>query len=167
MLRAFKLKSLLGVKRVRIEFKQEFLSQVEEECQELIRLHWEEIALNKDKIKLDPDWEAYHYLEQQGALNIFTARHNGKLIGYFSVFTAKNPHYKDHLFASSDVIYLHKDFRKGFIGVKLIKFAEKCLRENGVSILNINTTVHQPFDPILSRLRFDLVERVYSKYLGD
>lgn len=149
------------------EFKQEFLCQVEEECQELINLHWEEIALNKNKIKLNPDWEAYYEAEQQGKFKVFTARDSGKLVGYFAVFISTNPHYKDHLFASNDVIYLHKDFRKGFTGVKLIKFAEKCLKEDGVSVLSINTKVHQPFDAILSRLGFGLIERVYSKYLGD
>ncbi len=150
-----------------IEFKQEFLSQVEEECQELIRLHWEEIALNKGKIKLNPDWESYYEAEKQNKFKVFTARSSGTLIGYFAVFIGSNPHYKDHLFAANDVIYLHKDFRKGMTGVKLIKFAEACLKQDGVSVLSINTKTHQPFDLILSRLGFNLIERVYSKYLGE
>jgi GNAT superfamily N-acetyltransferase len=152
---------------VLIEFKQEFLSQVEEECQELIRLHWEEIALNKAKIRLNPDWESYYEAEKQGKFKVFTARLSGTLVGYFAVFIGSNPHYKDHLFAANDVIYLHKDFRKGMTGVKLIKFAEACLKQDGVSVLSINTKTHQPFDPILSRLGFNLIERVYSKYLGE
>jgi hypothetical protein len=152
---------------VLIEFKQEFLSQVEEECQELIRLHWEEIALNKGKIKLNPDWESYYEAEKQNKFKVFTARSSGTLIGYFAVFIGSNPHYKDHLFAANDVIYLHKDFRKGMTGVKLIKFAEACLKQDGVSVLSINTKTHQPFDLILSRLGFNLIERVYSKYLGE
>ncbi len=150
-----------------IEFKQEFLSQVEEECQELIRLHWEEIALNKGKIKLNPDWESYYEAEKQNKFKVFTARSSGTLVGYFAVFIGSNPHYKDHLFAANDVIYLHKDFRKGMTGVKLIKFAEACLKQDGVSVLSINTKTHQPFDLILSRLGFNLIERVYSKYLGE
>jgi hypothetical protein len=152
---------------VLIEFKQEFLSQVEEECQELIRLHWEEIALNKGKIKLNPDWESYYEAEKQNKFKVFTARSSGTLVGYFAVFIGSNPHYKDHLFAANDVIYLHKDFRKGMTGVKLIKFAEACLKQDGVSVLSINTKTHQPFDLILSRLGFNLIERVYSKYLGE
>lgn len=150
-----------------IKFKQEFLSQVESECQELIKLHWEEIALNKSKIKLNPDWEAYYKAEESGNFKVFTARSNEELVGYFAVFIGSNPHYKDHLFATNDVIYLHKDHRKGLTGIKLIKFAEGCLKEDGVSVLSINTKVHQPFDPILSRLGFGLIERVYSKYLGE
>lgn len=150
-----------------ITYQQEFLVTCELECQTLIELHWEEIATNKNKIKLNPDWSAYHTLEDKGALKIFTARDNGKLVGYFVVLLGVNMHYKDHVFAENDVIYLHQDYRKGFTGVRLIKFAEKCLKEDGVSIVKINTKVHQPFDPLMDYLDYSLVERVYTKFLGD
>ena len=149
-----------------LKYQQEFLSQVQTECQSLIELHWEEIALNKDSIKLNPDWDAYYSLEDQGKLKIFTARDGNTLVGYFVVILGNNIHYKDHLFANNDIIYLHKDFRKGFAGVRLIKFAEACLKEDGVSVLTINTKIHQPFDKVLERLKFKPIERVYSKYLG-
>lgn len=149
-----------------LKYQQEFLSQVQTECQSLIELHWEDIALNKDKVKLNPDWGAYHSLEEQGKLKIFTARDGNTLVGYFVVIVGHNIHYKDHLFASNDIIYLHRDFRKGFAGIRLIKFAEDCLKEDGVSVLTINTKIHQPFDKVLERLKFKPIERVYSKYLG-
>ena len=149
-----------------LKYQQEFLSQVQTECQSLIELHWEEIALNKDNIKLNPDWDAYYSLEDQGKLKIFTARDGNTLVGYFVVILGNNIHYKDHLFASNDILYLHKDFRKGFAGIRLIKFAEVCLKEDGVSVLTINTKIHQPFDKVLERLKFKPIERVYSKYLG-
>ena len=147
--------------------KQEFLVTVKDDIQELLKLHWQEIALNKEKIKLNPDWDAYEELERRGALKISTSRKNGELIGYLDVLCSKNLHYKDHVFASNDVIYLHPDHRKGFTGIKLIKFAERCLKEDGVSVLAINTKVHRPFDKVLEFLGFNLTERLYSKYLGD
>lgn len=149
-----------------VSFQQEFLCQAREECIPLIESHWEEVAVNKDHIKLNPDWEAYEKLEELGVLTIFTARHFGKLVGYFVVIVQSNIHYKDHVFASNDIIYLHPDYRKGLTGVKLIKFAEKCLIQDGVSVMVINTKVKNPFDPVLERLGFNLTERVYSKYLG-
>ena len=149
-----------------IKYQQEFLSQVEDDSKYLLELHWNEVALNKEHIKLNPDWESYYELEQVGNLRIFTARNKGTFVGYFVVIVNSNLHYKDHLFAANDIIYLHKDYRKGFTGIKLIKFAEECLREDGVSVLAINTKVHQPFDVVLERLDFNMVERVYSKYLG-
>tara|TARA_R110000796_G_C14558582_1_gene434591 strand:- start:2865 stop:3323 length:459 start_codon:yes stop_codon:yes gene_type:complete len=150
-----------------IKYQQEFLVQAQEDAKSLIELHWEEIALNKDYIKLNPDWEAYATLESLGKLKIFTARADDTLVGYFVVIINNHIHYKDHVFAANDIIYLHKDYRKGFAGVKLIKFAEKALKEDGVSVLAINTKVHQPFDGVLEFLGFSLTERMYSKYLKD
>tara|TARA_B110000259_G_C13926472_1_gene367060 strand:- start:559 stop:1017 length:459 start_codon:yes stop_codon:yes gene_type:complete len=151
-----------------MNYQQEFLGQVENDILVLIDLHYKEIALNQSKVKLNPDWDVYRALENEGKLKIFTARDNDTLVGYFVVVVGVNMHYKDHTFACNDIIYLHKDYRKGFAGIKLIKFAKKCLTEDGVSVLTINTKVHQPFDRVLERLGFNLIERVYSSYLqGD
>jgi GNAT superfamily N-acetyltransferase len=150
-----------------VKYQQEFLSSVRGEIGPLLNSHWEEIALNKEKIKLNPDWDAYQSLEEQGKLKIFTARDDGQLVGYFVVIVGTNIHYKDHLFAANDIIYLSPKHRKGFTGIKLIKFAEKCLKNDGVSVLTINTKVHQPFDKLMDFLKFRKIERVYSKYLGE
>lgn len=152
---------------LKIDYQQEFLNQVRSDAGPLIKLHWDEIALNQDKIKLNPDWEAYQKLEDDNRLKIFTARNGKQLVGYFVVILGANIHYKDHVFASNDIIYLHKDYRKGFVGIRLIKFAEKCLKDDGVSVLLINTKIHRPFDKLLERLKFKPIERVYSKFIGD
>lgn len=150
-----------------VKYQQEFLPTVKSDIQYLLKEHWEEIALNKIKIRLNPDWDAYESLEQQGKLKIFTARDGETLVGYFVVLMGVNLHYKDHIFAANDVIYLSAKHRKGLTGVKLIKFAETCLKQDGVSVLSINTKVHRPFDKIMDYLGFNLIERVYSKYIGD
>ena len=152
---------------MQVKFQQEFLYTVRVDIQRLLEMHWEEIALNKDYIKLNPDWDAYEDLEQCGRLKIFTARSDDKLVGYFVVLVGTNIHYKDHLFASNDVIYLDPEYRKGMTGIKLIKAAEKWLKDDGVSVLVINTKVHRPFDSVLERLGFNLIERAYSKRLKD
>jgi GNAT superfamily N-acetyltransferase len=149
------------------KYAREDLSSVKEEAQSLIKNHWEEIAVNKTKIKLNPDWDVYETLHQAKQLGIYTARKDGILVGYFVVVASPNPHYKDHIFAVNDILYLSPEHRKGFVGAKLIKFAEKELKELGVSVLVINTKVHKPFDSLMERLGFGLIERVYSKYIGE
>ena len=148
-----------------ITYQQEFLVTTEKEARPLLEKHWEEIAVNKDHIKLNPDWEAYADLEASGNLKIFTARDDGALIGYFVVFVRKHIHYKDHLFAHNDILFLSEPYRKGYTGIKLIKFAEECLKADGVSVLTINTKTHRPFDGVLQRLGFNHVENIYSKFL--
>ena len=148
-----------------IKYQQESLVTVKEEARPLLEKHWEEIALNKDKIKLNPDWDAYANLEDVGILKIFTARDEGKLVGYFVVFVNRHIHYKDHLFAYNDILFLDADYRKGFTGPKLMKFAEKCLKEDGVTAVVVNTKRHKPFDVLLKWLGYKHIENLYSKVL--
>jgi len=152
---------------VQVKFAQEFLAQFRNEAQDLIRLHWKEIAIHKSKIKLNPNWAAYEALEASGQLSIFTARLNCELVGYFVTVNTPNPHYMDHVFAANDVLYLSPIARQGWAGLGLIKFAERCLRADGVSVMAINTKVHRPFDAVLKRLGFEQSERVYTKFLGE
>ena len=146
-------------------YRQEFLAQVKNEIQELLVMHYDEIALDKDVIKLNPDWKIYQEAEDKGALKGFTARENGKLVGYFVLIVSRNMHYKDHLFAYNDIIFIHPEHRKGFAAMKLIKFAEKCLKEDGVSIMTINSKCHKPFDGLLDRMMYKHIENVYRKRL--
>ena len=150
-----------------MKYALETLCQVRSEIEPLLEKHWEEIACNKDKIKLNPDWEQYEITEALGHLGIYTAREEGKLVGYFVVVAVPHMHYKDHIYANNDILFLSKEHRKGFVGPRLIKFAEKDLKSKGVSVFMINTKAHQPFDKLLERMGFGLQERVYSKYLGE
>ena len=140
---------------------------VKQEADELFYKHWEEIALNKDKIKLNPDWSFYETVYNSGNLGVYTVRKDAKLVGYFFVVASSHPHYKDHIFANNDIVYIDPDYRKGLVGFKLIKFVEEDLKKMGVSVLTVSTTVHKPFDAVLERLGFENTERLYSKYLGE
>ncbi len=140
---------------------------LKEEVDELFKKHWEEIALFKDKMKLNPDWSFYEQLYLEGSLGLFTARKGKKLIGYFVVIAKAHPHYKDHIVASNDIIFIDPEYRKGLTGYKLIKFAKENLKELGVSVLAVNIKVHKPFDKLLERLGFENTERLYTVYIGD
>lgn len=149
-----------------MDFAIENLAKVRREIEPLLMEHWNEIALNKDIIKLNPDWREYARLDEINALRIYTARKDNQLMGYFVIIVSRSLHYKDHLFANNDIVFLTKPARKGLTGFKLIKFAIESLKAEGVSKLHINTKTHQPFDPILERLGFEEIETVFSKVLG-
>lgn len=146
-------------------YQQEFLAAVYIEIQKLLELHWRDIALNQSKIKLNPDWDRYEEAEKSGQLKIFTARNEGQLVGYFVCLVTKSLHYKDHTFAHNDVLFLHPNYRKGLAGWRLMKFAERCLSDDGVALLMVNTKTHKPFDVLLQRLGYSHIENVYSKVL--
>ena len=149
-----------------MRFAEETYLEVKDDIKPLIAMHWEQIALNKDKIKLNPDWEKYEAMCDAGVMKIYTARKEHELVGYFIVGVSHNIHYKDHLFAVCDIIYVKPDSRAGMTGYKLIKYAESELKKLGVSVIQINTKTHTPFDKLLLRMGFGLIERLYSKYIG-
>lgn len=148
-----------------MDFALENIANVRREIEPLLEQHYKEIALNKDIIKLNPDWRAYAQLDAINGLRIYTARKDGKLMGYFVVVVSRSLHYKDHLFANNDVIFLTKTARKGLTGLKLVKYAMESLKAEGVTKLHVNTKMHQPFDPIMERLGFEEIETVFSKVL--
>lgn len=148
-----------------IKFARERLQDVSSEIAPLLDKHWEEIAVNKDKIKLCPDWGRYRELDESGNIAIYTVRDDGKLVGYFVLFVMRNIHYSEHLFAVNDIIFIDPDYRRGMTAIKFLKWCEKDLANSGVSVVVVNSKEHQPFGKVLERIGYNFTERVYTKAL--
>ena len=146
-------------------YQQEFINSVKSDITPLLYLDWLEIEHRKDIREFDPDWEAYETLEQAGILKVFTVRSEGELIGYYSCIVSSSLHCRGLLQATIDAIYLHPNYRKGLTGYKLIKFAEKCLKEDGVKIILLGTTEVNPIDPLLLKLGYSKTEVKFEKVL--
>ena len=108
-----------------MEFALENLAKVRREIEPLLEEHWKEIALNKDIIKLNPDWEGYARLDAINSLRIYTARKDDKLVGYFVVIVNKSLHYRDHLFANNDIIFRKLRYNAGLQGSYYLDLAER------------------------------------------
>ena len=147
-------------------YAEESFSDVKVDIRPLLESHWSESGTHQDKIEVDPDWKAYELAYIHGFLKIYTARKNDSLIGYCIVNVVPNLHSKNNITASCDLIYVLPEMRKGMIGYKLIQFAEADLKDKGVSVFNISTRVDAPFDSLMQRMKYNLVERSYSKYIG-
>lgn len=128
--------------------------------------HYKDIALYQDKIQLNPDVVRYMALEESGVLIPISVREDGALIGYSVTILLPSLHYKEHTYAMNDVIFISKEHRKGTVGIKLIKYTEKILKEKGISVYCINSKVHAPFFKVLERLGFTDSEHQYTKYIG-
>jgi len=146
-----------------IQYKQEFLCTCLEEFKPMLVKHWEEIAINKDTIKLNPDYDKYYALEDLGMLKVFTARDEGKPVGYILFLVDSNMHYQDTIWAKMDIFYVNPEHRNARVAVRLIKFAEDCLKQDGVDVIMIGTKSHKPFDRLLEFLGYSEVEKYYGK----
>ena len=147
-------------------FAVEKISECIDDMRYLWSMHWGEIALDKEKIKLNPDIDTFQLLEDCDHLHIITLRDDGKLVGYHASIVRAHLHYKDSLTAYVDMYFIHPDYRKGRVGIDLFKYAEKSLSERGCERIYTGTKLHKDMGVLLSRLGHKETERLYVKYIG-
>jgi GNAT superfamily N-acetyltransferase len=138
-----------------------------EDLKPLLDLHYEELTLHKEHVKLNPDFNRYKALADSGILQIVTARDQGRLVGYSIWVVNTNLHYQDCVMANNDVLYLHPDYRKGTLGIKLIKESEKILKDQGVIKILWHIKHAKDFRNILYRMGYADEDIIVGKILKD
>ena len=140
-------------------------SECQAELEGLLTMHWQELARHKDEIRLSVDWDAYKALELADILHMTTVREDGKLIGYIVIFVAPSLHYKEHVMAKDDVLFLHPDYRGTRAFISLLKFTETYLEKLGVENFYIGVKLSHDFGSILERLGYIAIDKTYEKRL--
>ena len=137
------------------------------EVRDLLPLHYEELALNKDKVPLDPQFEEYLRRDLAGQVLSVTLREDGKLVGYFVGFIAPGLHYKTCLTLTMDIFWTHHTIRGGFGGVKLFRAVEKEAKRRGVQRVFYGSKLHKDASRLFEFLNMDAVELYYTKWIGE
>lgn len=140
-------------------------SEFKRESLHLWSRHWEEIAINRDKIKLAVDYEQYDTMDAKGELHVVVARCEGKIIGYWLGIVRPHLHYIDSLTAFTDVYFIAPEHRKGRAGINLFKFVESSLAARGVQKMFTATKCHLDMSRLFEHLGFTRTEIVYSKVI--
>lgn len=151
----------------KIYFSRESFKKIYPEMVPLLELHYQEIAWNIEKIKLDVDVEKYNQLEEAGILFCFSVRDSGRLVGYAAFLVHPHPHYASTVFASNDVVFLNKSHRGRQIGADLINFCTEELKAFGVQVMAIRIKNCLDWSPLAEALNFDSVESTHLKWIGD
>ena len=136
-----------------------------EELKPLLPLHYEELALNKDSVPLDPQYDIYLARDERGEVCFVTLREGGALIGYFIGFIAPGLHYKTCLTCTMDIFYVREDHRGKRGGIKLFRAVETELRRRGVQRWFVGSKCHKDASRLFELMNFDRVEVYYSKML--
>jgi len=139
------------------------------ELEQIIPLHWAEIARDREnpKFQLKPDWAMYHNLEHAGMLFMLVVRMDGKMIGYYLGFIRKQLHYMDSLALITDIYFVLPEYRKGRIGVQLFKEAEKAAKARGVDKVYLGCKCSEELDrtKIFERLGYSKIEYTFAKVI--
>lgn len=141
--------------------------QFKREAARLFPLHWEEIAINRDKIRLAVDYERYDQLDATGQLHVVVARSDGDVVGYHLTLVQPHLHYADVLHGFTDVYFIVREFRRGRTGINLFRFVEKTLKARGVKKLFTGTKIHMDLSPMFKRMGWTPTETLFTKYIGD
>ena len=149
-----------------IQYQEESFDSVIGEWKILAVDHWNEIALNKDRIKLNPAWDKYKNSDTAGIWFCVTARDGGKLIGYFIGFVMPHLHYVDSMTLFYDIFYLKPEYRKGRAGILLFKKVEECAKRRNVEKIYVSTKLSHDMGRIFEYLDYTPIERVYAKMIG-
>lgn len=145
---------------------EQLTAATQKELEGLIDLHWEEIAGDKDVIKLDPDWPAYYACQNAGQLQFLVARADGIMVGYHVGFVRPHLHYRQSLSLITDIYYLHPNYRLGRTGIQLFKEVEKACKQRGIQKIFTGTKVKHDKSSILERLGYRLTETLYTKLVS-
>ena len=113
----------------------------------------------------DPDLERYEMLDEIGlgmALGVFDGE---EIVGYSSNLVAPSLHYRGLMVCQNDAIYLHPAYRKGTLGLRLIRETERFARERGADMIvwqcKPNTSLHA----LLARGQYGLQDLVFTRSL--
>lgn len=144
---------------------------IEAGAAEMFVRHWDEVEVDKEAMDLDIDWPRMFELEALGYSKSFGAWCGETLVGYSLFHVTPNIHSRTVLQGVNDVLFVEREHR-GDAGVRLIRTAERLLKQLGVRKIMYNTKVEARIGrkgsttgDLLSRMHYRLDEEVYTKLL--
>lgn len=145
-----------------ITFQREFITpQLWLDILPQIAAHWSELNPSSD-IPFNPDVRTYEECDAAGILRIFTARHEGRLVGYSIFYVRPGIHCRDVLMASHDALFVERSAR-GLTGARFIIWCDEQLRKEGVRTVSQNSRLDHDIGPMLKRLGYKPQEMVYVR----
>mgnify|MGYP003141242438 CR=1 FL=1 len=129
----------------------------------LFQEHYDEIARNKQVMKLKPNWPLYETTAQSNSLFIYVAMQDNVCIGYSMNFVSNHFHYADLIVTQNDVLFVKKEFRSGRLGLRLIKATEEHAKSIGCKLMLWHAKENTALVSLLPRLKYGVQEIIYSK----
>lgn len=150
------------------EFAWERFHAIAHELPPLFIEHWRELALNRDAIPLDPDWDKFYALDVQGILRVLTVRLDKVLIGYAFLLVGPHLHYRSTIWGHVDMYWIDPVARTGWTGIRMFKHLIRDAKVMGAVNLTLSTKHHfmdNRVTKLLQRLGFTPIETVHSMRL--
>lgn len=148
-------------------FAVESLTENLESLKPMFPLHWQELALNKDQVPLDPQYDIYLARDARGEVMFIAGREAGEIMAYFVGFVAPGLHYKTCLTLTMDIFWVKPEYRGKSAGIRLFKTVEAEAKRRGVQRMFMGSKLHKDAGWLFEKLDYKPVETYYSKFLGE
>lgn len=135
------------------------------ELKQYFPLHWQELALNKDKVALAPRYDVYAKCETSGSLSMVTVRDGGKIIAYWVMFFDDEMHYSI-LASRMDIFWVNPDYRQGPAAVILMRAVEREVKRRGALRWWAGEKLHSPCGRLFKAFGMQPVETYWCKWMG-
>jgi hypothetical protein len=136
--------------------------QIVPDAKPMLLANYAEMATYQD-IPLDPNWDFYQKANAIGMVRFYSVRDDGELIGYAVYVVVPRHSQYDHPWATSNLIWIRPDRRRGRVGDGLIDFIERDL--TGYVMQTATSVDHPELAHLLKSRGHDPVEIVHSKRL--
>jgi len=156
-----------------VTIQRQRLGVIARELPALFKKHHAELAVDRDRAPLDPDWDRYFDLDRLGILQIVTVRDGPALVGYIFNIIGPNLHKRSTRFGVVDMYWLHPAYRFGLLGLKLFRENERFLKSAGVQKIAVAEKAHfansggRKVNVLFKRLGYVAEDVVHGKWIGD
>lgn len=129
---------------------------------ELMREHWAETEREFYPDGPKPQRQLYEALEKQTIA--FGAFEDELLVGYVVAFIYDHIHYGIPC-VQHDVLFVHKDYRKGSLGLKLVAAIENEAKARGAYLVAWHAKPQSAFEMLLVHRKYSQQDSVYTRRL--
>ena len=129
--------------------------------------YWKDVAESFHSFPPDVDWNLYLIAQANDKLKIVSGRsEEGELKAIAFVLITPHPHYAC-ICASLPLIYLARECRNAWEGLKLIKTAEGVAKMSGAQLMMTHGGIHNKVARIFEFMKYDDFGRYFVKVLSN
>jgi GNAT superfamily N-acetyltransferase len=126
--------------------------------------HWQETERYRHGIALNPDYNYIINAERSGRFMLFTVRNQSGIVGNCMMYLSRSTHTQRWV-AEEDTIFILPEYRKGRLGVRLIRYVEDVLRNMGVTEIRVTVKTVNDVGRLLSHLGYNHTGNQLTKTL--
>jgi GNAT superfamily N-acetyltransferase len=142
----------------------ERIEDVLEELKPVHAAHWQETERYRHGIALNPDYNYMINAERTGRFMLFTVRNDDGLVGNCMMYLSRSTHTQRWV-AEEDTIFILPEYRKGRLGVRLIRYVEDVLRNMGVTEIRVTVKTVNDVGRLLTHLGYNHTGNQLTKIL--